>query len=542
MADYPDLQTTEEGREFEKAIDQFLSAEKRDYPSYYGGLKVASGVEFIIHSPIDESIRYGIFQEPEEGIMEAAVEATLKAYGEWSKVPMAERAAYFEKYLALLKARRMYYAAMVTVSTGMVRQDALLEVDTLIAAIEGILEEAKTFRGSPVGVWAIISAHNSPMASPIAFAIAALVAGNTVVMNPSNTCPMPAYSFYEAMERYGTSAGASRLVAGERPIQRELEKALAEVYGTEDCVVFVSGHATNVSTISTLFGPKDLIVHDSQIHNSIVEGCRLSCATRHPFPHNDLVALDQFLSSNRRRFERVLIVVEGHYSMDGDIVDLPTLVAMKKRFGAFLMVDEAHGLGVLGAHGKGLAEHFGVDGGQVDIWMGTLSKTLATCGGYIAGSRALVDILKFAAPGFVYSVGISPPLAAASLRALQIMLAESERVQRLHENTQLFLSLAKNAGLATGTSEGFAIVPVIVGSSRKAITISNALFEHGINVQPIIHPAVEEKSARLRFFISCDHEENDIRHTVQILASLVRGTSYSSKGLEHETSSTSLHS
>ena len=346
----------------------------------------------------------------------------------------------------------------------------------------------------------------------------------------------------EAMERYGTSAGASRLVAGERPIQRELEKALAEVYGTEDCVVFVSGHATNVSTISTLLGPKDLIVHDSQIHNSIVEGCRLSGATRHPFPHNDLAALEQFLANNRRRFERVLIVVEGHYSMDGDIVDLPALVALKKRFGAFLMVDEAHGLGVLGAHGKGLAEHFGVEGREVDIWMGTLSKTLASCGGYIAGSRVLVDILKFAAPGFVYSVGISPPLAAASLQALQIMLAEPERVRRLHKNTQLFLSLAKNAGLDTGFSEGFAIVPVIVGSSRKAITFSNALFDHGINVQPIIHPAVEEKSARLRFFLSCDHEEEDIRRTVQILASLARGASHPSKGLKHETSSTSLHS
>ena len=346
----------------------------------------------------------------------------------------------------------------------------------------------------------------------------------------------------EAMERYGTSAGASRLVAGERPIQHELEKALAQVYGTEDCVVFVSGHATNVSTISTLFGPKDLVVHDSQIHNSIVEGCRLSGATRHPFPHNDLASLEQFLANNRRRFERVLIVVEGHYSMDGDIVDLPTLVAMKKRYGAFLMVDEAHGLGVLGAHGKGLAEHFGVDGGEVDIWMGTLSKTLASCGGYIAGSQALVDILKFAAPGFVYSVGISPPLAAASLQALQIMLAEPERVRRLHENTQLFLSLAKEAGLDTGTSEGFAIVPIILGSSRKAITLSNALFEHGINVQPIIHPAVEEKSARLRFFLSCDHEEDEIGRTIQILTSLVRGTSNPFKGLEHETSSTSLHS
>ena len=346
----------------------------------------------------------------------------------------------------------------------------------------------------------------------------------------------------EAMERYGTSAGASRLVAGERPIQRELEKALAQVYGTDDCVVFVSGHATNVSTISTLFGARDLIVHDNQIHNSIVEGCRLSGATRHPFPHNDLAVLEQFLASNRRRFERVLIVVEGHYSMDGDIVDLPALVAMKKRYGAFLMVDEAHGLGVLGAHGKGLAEHFGVDGRKVDIWMGTLSKTLASCGGYIAGSQALVDILKFAAPGFVYSVGISPPLAAASLRALQIMLDEPERVHRLHDNTQLFLSLAKAAGFDTGFSEGFAIVPIIVGSSRKAITLSNVLFEHGINVQPIIHPAVEEKTARLRFFLSCDHEEADIRRTIQILASLARGTSNLSKGSEYETSSASLHS
>lgn len=212
MADYPDLQTTDEGREFEKAIDQFLSGEKRDYPSYYGGMKVASGTEFVIHSPIDETIRYGIFQEPEEGIMEAAVEATKKAFDSWSAVPVEERAAYFSKYLALLKARRLYYAAMVTVSTGMVRQDALGEVDALISAIEGVLEDAKGYRGRPLGVWAVISAHNSPMASPIAFAVAALVAGNTVVMNPANTCPMPVYSFYEAMERYGLPGGVLALV------------------------------------------------------------------------------------------------------------------------------------------------------------------------------------------------------------------------------------------------------------------------------------------------------------------------------------------
>ena len=212
MAEYPDLQTTEEGREFEKAIDQVLSAEKRDYPSYYGGMKVVSGNEFVLHSPIDETIRYGIFQEPEEGIMTEAVTATLKAFDSWSKVPVAERAAYFEKYLALVKARRLHYAAMVTVSSGMVRQDALNEVDSLISALERLISDAKGFSGKPLGVWAVLSAHNSPMASPIAYAVGAMIAGNTVVMNPSNTCPMPIYSFYESMERYGLPAGVLSLV------------------------------------------------------------------------------------------------------------------------------------------------------------------------------------------------------------------------------------------------------------------------------------------------------------------------------------------
>jgi 8-amino-7-oxononanoate synthase len=186
----------------------------------------------------------------------------------------------------------------------------------------------------------------------------------------------------DAIDRYGTSASASRLVAGERPIQRELEEALAAVYGVDDCVVFVSGHATNVSTIGCLFGPKDLIVHDSLAHNSVVEGARLAGAVRRSFPHNDLAALDALLADVRGQFERALIVVEGHYGMDGDTADLPALVELKRRHGCFLMVDEAHALGVLGPTGKGLHEHHRVPGRDVDIWMGTLSKTLAGCGGY----------------------------------------------------------------------------------------------------------------------------------------------------------------
>ncbi len=318
----------------------------------------------------------------------------------------------------------------------------------------------------------------------------------------------------DAIDRYGTTVSASRLVAGERPVQRDLERALAQVYGVEDCVVFVSGHATNVSTIGYLFGPRDLVLHDALAHNSIIEGIKLSGAARRSFAHNDAAQLDQILTEIRGQFERVLIVVEGHYSMDGDIPDLPTLIDIKRRHQAFLMVDEAHSLGVLGATGTGLHEHYGVPGTDVDIWMGTLSKTMSGCGGYIAGQRALVEHLKYAAPGFVYSVGLAPALAAAALRCLQILQQEPERVAQLRSITQYFLSEAKKARLDVGLSQGFSIVPVIVGSSLKATKLSNALFKAGINVQPIIHPAVEEKAARLRFFLSNQHTQAHINTTI----------------------------
>lgn len=325
----------------------------------------------------------------------------------------------------------------------------------------------------------------------------------------------------DAIDRYGVSASASRLVAGERPVQRELEEAIAELYEAEDCVVFVSGHATNVSAIATLFGPRDLVVHDSLIHNSVLEGAKLSGASRRSFPHNDVRALDALLGEIRGQFERVLIVVEGHYSMDGDLPDLSALIDVKRRHGCFLMVDEAHALGVIGPTGRGLFEHFDVAPGEVDIWMGTLSKTLSGCGGYVAGERALVDHLKYAAPGFVYSVGIAPPLAAASLAALRVMRREPERVRRLQENGRLFLELAQEAGLKTGFSQGFSIIPLITGSSLAAVRLSSAFFEHGINVQPVIYPAVEEKAARLRFFLSEAHSEADIRNACQTASKLI---------------------
>ncbi|MER2516794.1 aminotransferase class I/II-fold pyridoxal phosphate-dependent enzyme [Candidatus Accumulibacter phosphatis] len=322
----------------------------------------------------------------------------------------------------------------------------------------------------------------------------------------------------QAIDRYGTSVSASRLVSGERALHRELEDAIARAYGTDDAITFVSGHAANVTTIGHLFAAQDLVVHDELIHNSVVQGISLSGARRLSFPHNNPEALDTILNQQRQHFQRVLIVLEGIYSMDGDYPDLPRFVAIKNKHRAFLMVDEAHSFGVMGATGLGIREHFGLHSAEVDIWMGTLSKALAGCGGYIAGEAALVEHLKFLAPGFLYSVGMPPPVAAASLAALQVMQREPERVAALQARGRFFLAQAKAAGVDTGTCAGFAVIPAITGSSIKAARLAAALFERGINVQPILYPAVPEKSARLRFFISCEHSELQIQQTVEALA------------------------
>jgi 8-amino-7-oxononanoate synthase len=322
----------------------------------------------------------------------------------------------------------------------------------------------------------------------------------------------------QAIDKYGTSVSASRAVSGERPLHRELERKLAELYEVDDAVTFVSGHATNVTTIGYLFGPRDLIVHDELIHNSVLQGVQLSGARRLSFPHNDWKALDQMLGEQRQHFERVLIVLEGIYSMDGDYPDLPRFIEIKQRHKVFLMVDEAHSLGVMGRTGKGIREHFGLAGTDVDMWMGTLSKTLAGCGGYIAGESALVEHLKFLAPGFLYSVGMPPAVAAGALAALSCMLEDQDRVEALQARGEQFLRLAIDAGLDVATSTGLAVIPVITGSSLRAAQLSSALFRRGINAQPILYPAVPEKAARVRFFVSCLHTEEQIASTVAIVA------------------------
>ena len=216
--------------------------------------------------------------------------------------------------------------------------------------------------------------------------------------------------------------------------------------------------------------------------------------------------------------------------MDGDYPDLPKLIEVKKRHAAMLMVDEAHSIGVLGTTGRGIGEHFGVDRRDVDLWMSTLSKTFASCGGYISGSKELVEYLKYTAPSFVFSVGISPANCAAALAALRILEREPHRVDKLRQNSKLFLELATERGFNTGMSRDTAVVPIILGNSMLALQMSKALFDRGINVQPILHPAVEEKAARLRFFITSAHTEEQIRYTVDALIQTAPQSSKKSQG------------
>jgi 8-amino-7-oxononanoate synthase/acyl carrier protein len=318
----------------------------------------------------------------------------------------------------------------------------------------------------------------------------------------------------EAVDRFGTSVSASRLVSGEKTIHRELEREIARVVGTEDAITFVGGHATNETVIGHVVGPGDLVLHDALAHNSLLQGAVLSGARRRPFPHNDYAAAEALLAQMRSQYRRVLIVIEGIYSMDGDFADLPKFVGVAKRHKALLMVDEAHSIGVMGRRGRGIGEQFGVNPGDVDLWMGTLSKALGSCGGYIAGTHTLVRWLKYTVPGFVYSVGLPPAAAGAALGALKVLEREPQRVEQLHANARLFLQLAREAGLDTGPSGGSAIVPIILGNSMNSLRLSRALFARGINVQPILYPAVEERAARLRFFITSLHTPDQIRRTV----------------------------
>jgi len=328
----------------------------------------------------------------------------------------------------------------------------------------------------------------------------------------------------EAIDRFGTSGSASRMVGGNTTVHDALDEELAAFLGVERATVFPCGYGTNASVLAHLFGAGDLILYDELAHNSIVQGATASAAARRSFHHNDHQQLDALLRDVRGRYRRVLVAIEGVYSMDGDYPDLPQFIDVKRRHDALLYVDEAHSLGTMGANGRGICEHFGVDPAAGDLWMGTISKALGSGGGYVAGSARLIDYLGLTTPAFVFSTACSPPNAAAALEAVRVLRREPWRVARLRERSELFLKLAIDAGLDTGGSGDTPVVPVIVGCSQRALAVSQLLLEGGINARPILYPAVRESQARIRFFITCEHSEEQIVTAVEAVAAAVAAT------------------
>jgi len=330
----------------------------------------------------------------------------------------------------------------------------------------------------------------------------------------------------EAIDRFGCSASASRMVGGNNTILDELDAELASFLGAERAVVFPCGYGTNASVFNHLFGAGDLILYDELAHNSIMQGANASKAGRRSFRHNDHEQLDGLLRDLRSQYRRVVVAIEGVYSMDGDYPDLPRFIEVKKRHDALLYVDEAHSLGTMGPGGRGICDFFGVDPAEGDLWMGTISKALGAGGGYLAGGERLVRYLGFTTPAFVFSTACSPPNAAAALEGLRVIGREPWRVTRLRERSELFLKLAADCDLDTGSSGDTPVIPVIVGSSTRAILVSQMLLERGINARPILYPAVRETAARVRFFITAEHGEEQIVAAVEAVAEVMAATAH----------------
>jgi 8-amino-7-oxononanoate synthase len=334
-----------------------------------------------------------------------------------------------------------------------------------------------------------------------------------------------------ALENLGVGALASRLVGGERSSHHGFEEKLAEFLGVESVLTLVSGYLTNVTTISHLMNTHDAIFLDELSHNSIISGAKGASATGIVFRHNDLDHLEELLKEKRGTYRHVLIVVESLYSMDGDIVDLPRLVEIKERYNCWLLMDEAHSIGVLGQDGRGLCEYAGVDPGQIDLIIGTLSKAFASCGGFIAGKAPVIEWLRYTLPGFVFSVGLSPVIAAAAQTALQVIQKEPWRIERLRQNAELFLELAREAGLDTGPAIGRGVVPILFADSRETLAASRHLMNNGYYVPPIIQIGVPKDQPRLRFFLSAAHRPEDIRGVINLLARLPSTQSISTQAV-----------
>jgi 8-amino-7-oxononanoate synthase len=328
----------------------------------------------------------------------------------------------------------------------------------------------------------------------------------------------------DAALSFGVGAEASRLVGGSRTVHDLLEREIAEFLGVEDAVTLVSGWMTNASLLGYLLTRSDLIVVDELAHNSIVVGADVSHAKVLSFRHGNLDDLEALLAEHRPRAKRALIVVEGLYSMDGDMPDLRRVVDLKHKYDAWLMVDEAHSIGVLGATGRGISEHFGIDPGEVDFIIGTLSKTFAASGGFIAGRKSVIEWLRFTLPASMFSVGLSPVIAAAVREGLSILRNEPWRTARVQDNSRFFVEEARARDLNVGPAIGAGVVSVQFPSYDVCMHAAERLLQAGYYAPPIPIMAVPKNKPRIRFFISARHSQADITGALDEVAAAIPET------------------
>src|SRR5215831_7353340 len=312
----------------------------------------------------------------------------------------------------------------------------------------------------------------------------------------------------EATRKYGVGTGSVRTIAGTMDIHMELERRLADFKKTEAVVVFQSGFAANAGTVSAVLGKDDVVISDELNHASIIDGCRLSRAAIKVFPHKDVDAAKKLLQSIPST-QRKLLITDGVFSMDGDLGPLPQLCALAEEFGCIMMVDDAHASGVFGRNGRGTIDHFDVHG-RVDIQVGTLSKAIGVLGGYVAGSRALIDFLTHRARPFLFSTSHPPGVAAACIAAIDVLMDEPQIIERLWENTRFFQAGLKSLGFNTGASEG-PITPVIVGDGALAMKLSDQLFQSGVFAQGIAFPTVTVGKARVRTIVTATHTRDELQ-------------------------------
>ncbi len=314
----------------------------------------------------------------------------------------------------------------------------------------------------------------------------------------------------DALRKYGAGAGGVRLLTGTTTIHKELEDKLAKFKKTEDAIVFSSGFMTNIAVLSSLFDQRDLIVIDRFAHQSIYDGAGLSKAKWMKFRHNDLDHLRAILKLHRPNYKRVVIVVDAVYSMDGDIAPMPEIIEIAKEYDAFTMVDEAHSIGVLGEKGTGIEEYFGLDPDAIDLKMGTFSKSIPSIGGYLAAKKDVITYLRFTGHPFVFSAALPPASVGAAMKALDVILAEPERVKMLHKNIDYFLNGVKALGFDVLKSKDTAIIPVMIGDNIQTFGFAKAMHDAGIFVSPIVYPAVPHDGGRLRCCVMATHTKEDL--------------------------------